>query len=165
MRKPRPAVVYRSLHVSEAIEVITIPNVKPPGTSARATDAEVGHMGPFVPPCDRCGLGDGSDNFFVSANFHERSEDVSGRRLYPNSGNPRRSSCDLQDLCGIEDSHPVPLIYWHRVIPLSSAFRTTFFTGSVTSFNTQIQRTSIRLAPRLEGIRSDLRLASLGGFQ
>src|ERR1700682_421938 len=129
MRKPRPAVVYRSLHVSEAIEVITIPNIKPPGTPALATDAEVGHQGPFVPPGDRCGLGDASDNFFVSAHSHERSEDFRGRRLYPNSGNPRWSSFDLQDLCGIEDSHPVPLTYWHNVLHLSSEFRTTFFTG------------------------------------
>src|SRR5713101_3928468 len=37
--------------------------------------------------------------------------------------------------------------------------------GSVASFNSQIQPTGVWLASRLEGIRSDLRLTSLGGFQ
>src|SRR5215470_10373236 len=44
MRKPRPAVANRPLHVSEAIEVIAIPNVKPSRTPALAADAEVRHL-------------------------------------------------------------------------------------------------------------------------
>jgi hypothetical protein len=126
MRKPSAAVVDRPLHVSEAIEVIAIPNVKPPRTSTLAADAEVGHLRSSVPSGNLRGFRDASDDLFIPASSLERSNDFSRRRLYAYPGNARWSSFDLRAFRGFQDFHSILLVRWHIALPLSSGFRTAF---------------------------------------